>query len=828
MRETVEQWFWSSPIPTFETTQLWVVVGSLVLAWGLSVAWSKRVPMLAFVPPAVLGLLAITRALQSAWLADDAYITFRYSANWARGLGPVRNAGDRVEGYTNPLWMAVLALGEFLGVPAPWFAPALNLIVLFSFIACLWWGLRKAFPNSDVVPVLPGVLALSPAVREFGTSGLETLPASTAVTFAALSLLLGMRPRAAGALVCIAAMLRPDHALFFAPLGFAVVSTGTLRERFRAASELVIPAIVFAAFWILRWRWYGDFYPNTYYAKSASIPYWVQGSIYVAEFVSATRVWWPVVFAPLAALALWFGSRSSKSLTPVTATVPSRSPFFVFSIFGGLVWLLYVARVGGDFMEFRFALTSLPLLGLAGEVLVWSQWRAPFAARLAAAFVVLLPLAQDRGFVLPMQKLEHIALESSFYPVKTWNPLVVDSGMFRHAIGLAAAKPPNEMLALGCVGMVGYYNLDLPIFDTYGKASREVAHRPVVKRGRPGHEKTATREDLRKAGVVWSVDPVWSAFNNDTRVSYKDGQAWLVRLEPSMLEWARSQGRNVDPKRMLNQVIDATTAAERLDELEILFERDSALLDAHLASLGIISPRAFTCDELRTHCESSIDCKDEVLELNGDASCRLGASRSSRCDGKTKFAVTCDSTVRAHWLVSRTPVDVATRLASARPRGARAIANAVRAVLEPSLLVDFEGPLPASVKVSGDAMTVTNGGVSGQLEVRGHRGASLLNTYAKGDGARGELTLSAQLDGSSEHVVSLLIGGGRDCSREFVELTVDGTSFGKACGAQDEVLRQHAWLVPPNAREVTLKVVDASPDGWGHVLIDDIGVWRLP
>ena len=36
---------------------------------------------------------------------DDAYITFRYSRNLAEGLGPVWNAGDPVEGYTNFLWM---------------------------------------------------------------------------------------------------------------------------------------------------------------------------------------------------------------------------------------------------------------------------------------------------------------------------------------------------------------------------------------------------------------------------------------------------------------------------------------------------------------------------------------------------------------------------------------------------------------------------------------------------------------------------------------------------------------------------------------------------
>src|SRR5262245_15502 len=58
----------------------------------------------------VLGLGAVfLLGVRAAWFftIDDAYITFRYSANLARGHGPVWNVGeDPVEGFTNFLWMA--------------------------------------------------------------------------------------------------------------------------------------------------------------------------------------------------------------------------------------------------------------------------------------------------------------------------------------------------------------------------------------------------------------------------------------------------------------------------------------------------------------------------------------------------------------------------------------------------------------------------------------------------------------------------------------------------------------------------------------------------
>ena len=44
---------------------------------------------------------------------DDSYITYRYSANWAEGHGPVWNVGhDPVEGYTSFFWVVVNAASD--------------------------------------------------------------------------------------------------------------------------------------------------------------------------------------------------------------------------------------------------------------------------------------------------------------------------------------------------------------------------------------------------------------------------------------------------------------------------------------------------------------------------------------------------------------------------------------------------------------------------------------------------------------------------------------------------------------------------------------------
>ena len=48
--------------------------------------------------------------LRSAWLSDDAYITFRTVDNFINGYGLRWNIVERVQSYTNPLWMFCVSL----------------------------------------------------------------------------------------------------------------------------------------------------------------------------------------------------------------------------------------------------------------------------------------------------------------------------------------------------------------------------------------------------------------------------------------------------------------------------------------------------------------------------------------------------------------------------------------------------------------------------------------------------------------------------------------------------------------------------------------------
>ncbi len=79
-----------------------------------------------------LGMAAIITRM---WVAEDAYITFRYIDNFLHGYGLVYNVGDRVEGFTHPLWLFLVTIPAALGVSIR--ASALVISLALSFVT-LW------------------------------------------------------------------------------------------------------------------------------------------------------------------------------------------------------------------------------------------------------------------------------------------------------------------------------------------------------------------------------------------------------------------------------------------------------------------------------------------------------------------------------------------------------------------------------------------------------------------------------------------------------------------------------------------------------------------
>lgn len=527
---------------------------ALAFAVALFLLWAERryrersaklATMLAGALVALSVSVGLFKAWRVLWLCDDAFITLHYADNFARGHGLVFNVGEWVEGYTNFLWALGLGLLGKLGFDLPRAALfgnllsfALALVTLTAFVrrACQQAGLA-----APVVVFSTWAMALSSAFTTFGSSGLETMPAAFLVCLGLFASTFGRGPLWSGLILTAAALTRPDHILYGVALGLGFVAEGFFTHRefswyrrvpWKRAFSFAAPFVfIFIPYWLWRWNAYGDFYPNTYYAKSGGETYLPQGFVYLGHFLLTTGVW---LALPVLLFAI-FGKPASALETRLR----------VFITAAVLLMGTYVVRVGGDFMEHRFFITLLPLIAVAIEIslrlraakpgVVWrGLWRGAVTVWGLAAFAIAVTPVKIIGRI---EKKWNLAAEETFYPVVRVYPEVqIQGGLYDISQTLKRTFPtggPAPLFATGCVGMPGYYSR-LPIFDTYGLVNRQVAHKPVGARGRPGHEKHADFNDAWTQGVTLADVPFWNEWSAETAASLPGLSLWLLRYEPSV------------------------------------------------------------------------------------------------------------------------------------------------------------------------------------------------------------------------------------------------------------------------------------------------------
>ena len=59
-----------------------------------------------------ISILIILLVLRESWFCDDAFFTFRNSLNLHYGFGPVWNPGEKIQNYTNILWMFLISIAN--------------------------------------------------------------------------------------------------------------------------------------------------------------------------------------------------------------------------------------------------------------------------------------------------------------------------------------------------------------------------------------------------------------------------------------------------------------------------------------------------------------------------------------------------------------------------------------------------------------------------------------------------------------------------------------------------------------------------------------------
>ena len=84
-------------------------------------------------------------ALRNAWLAEDAYITFRTVDNFVNGYGLRWNAADRVQVFTHPLWLLLVSIPYYLTREIPWTITTLSLLLTVAGVLLLAFRIARSF-----------------------------------------------------------------------------------------------------------------------------------------------------------------------------------------------------------------------------------------------------------------------------------------------------------------------------------------------------------------------------------------------------------------------------------------------------------------------------------------------------------------------------------------------------------------------------------------------------------------------------------------------------------------------------------------------------------
>ncbi len=449
----------------------------------------------------VIIALSIVHIEKVQFFCDDAYISFRYAQNLADGHGPVYNPGERVEGYTNFLWMVLIAAAIQSGLPAEGAALALGIFFLIltqlftAIIAC------RLFPREGVWYLLPGLfLATLGPVILWSVCGLETIFFTAAVTAAFLQYhRAGPSPIGlflAGVLYALSALIRPEGAIFGAVAGLHLLGNratwkdlpiATLLQR--AFSLAAGFALLFLPFLVWRYSYYGDWLPNTFYVKAAGGSHLALGARYLLSFARE----YPALTA-LSAIGIPVGIAGAVGAASRSMVVHITLALLI--LLGCILWM------GGDYMAlYRFHTPLLPFAALLTSISLFfaytslrKLWRRPAIGPLLLLIVACGALGA--AFYAPSaasargdKRSEAVA---SIRTMKRNSTLWVAAGK-----ALAENVWPDAWIATSAAGALPYHS-GLATIDQSGLSDRHTARvewDPWIT-DKPGHGKTATRSYL--------------------------------------------------------------------------------------------------------------------------------------------------------------------------------------------------------------------------------------------------------------------------------------------------------------------------------------------
>lgn len=303
-------------------------------------------------------------AYRYAWVAEDAFITFRTVENFVHGYGLRWNIYERVQAYTNPLWMMLHIPFYWLWENIDFIDVALSLVCTIAAAFLTLCSFSFGIAESIAFVLIP--IFCSKTLGEYAFSGLEN-PLST-LLFAAFGFVLWRRETPnwfwLSFIISLSMVNRLDTVIAYVPVFLLLLWRHNRQCNWKAILKGILPIVAWLGFSLF---YYGFVFPNTMYAKlytqAPFHKYWSFGIKYLLNYVVTDPVMAGVTVASFL----------------LGLSVALLKPSYRGQVLGGVamgmaLYCLYITRVGGSFVSCRFM--SLPAFMALWIMLAYFQLEA--------------------------------------------------------------------------------------------------------------------------------------------------------------------------------------------------------------------------------------------------------------------------------------------------------------------------------------------------------------------------------------------------------------------------------------------------------------------
>lgn len=423
-----------------------------------------------------------------SWIVDDAGISFAYARSLGHGHGLVSQIGAiPVEGFSNPLWVFILAPFFSVGLFDPVVTPKIISALLVGGAYVLFYiSIRRTIGLPW--PLMFAILLLSSMNTSFVMWTVSGLENGLYVFLVAGYLfwicrtvrcdVVGYRVIFLGGAIAAGLALTRPEAIFFALVYPAVRVLLALpyrialpsRELRRVGIFLLAFVGIFGAYMIFRILYFDDIVANTFYEKGGQTRYEVANAFLVRD----------TAIEKLSAFGLGIGGKFGAplliGLTIVVAYLAGRRRFSlgfgVLLLFTGVLLLNYLFLPKDWMPEFRFVTPIFPLLYAVAFVVIWqlvldlNLGTKPLQG-ITAVLVVMVVVSSLILFVDRTPGVKSGGSSVSFETVKSRTADRYNE--YASALGLE-----DGSLLTPDTGATFYYS-DLRVFDLGGLADRVIA-----------------------------------------------------------------------------------------------------------------------------------------------------------------------------------------------------------------------------------------------------------------------------------------------------------------------------------------------------------------